>query len=132
MTTYIHPDNPFFGGMEQIVLMLIIGGLIMMLAILIVIALVIKVVFTATLENQTTKSTTKTTLSTLRKPQTTRLLTIALNQVTRVMIYDSARVCRVDATRNDQCATNYHNSIDDCMHICSARMSIIEIACKRT
>ena len=47
MTTYIHPDNPFFGGMEQIVLMLIIGGLIMMLAILIVIALVIKVVFTA-------------------------------------------------------------------------------------
>lgn len=47
MTTYIHPDNPFFGGMEQIALMLIIGGLIMMLAILIVIALVIKVVFTA-------------------------------------------------------------------------------------
>lgn len=47
MTTYIHPDNPFFGGMEQIVLMLIIGSLIMMLAILIVIALVIKVVFTA-------------------------------------------------------------------------------------
>ena len=47
MTTYIHPDNPFFGGMEQIVLMLIIGGLIMMLAILIAIALVIKVVFTA-------------------------------------------------------------------------------------
>lgn len=47
MTTYIHPDNPFFGGMEQIVLTLIIGGLIMMLAILIVIALVIKVVFTA-------------------------------------------------------------------------------------
>ena len=33
--------------MEQIALMLIIGGLIMMLAILIVIALVIKVVFTA-------------------------------------------------------------------------------------
>lgn len=47
MTTYIHPDNPFFGGMEQIALMSIIGGLIMMLAILIVIALVIKVVFTA-------------------------------------------------------------------------------------
>ena len=47
MTTYIHPDNPFFGGMEQIVLILIIGGLITMLAILIAIALVIKVVFTA-------------------------------------------------------------------------------------
>lgn len=51
MTTYIHPDNPFFGGMEQIALMLIIGGLIMMLAILIVIALVIKVVFTAIFGN---------------------------------------------------------------------------------
>lgn len=51
MTTYIHPDNPFFGGMEQIVLMLIIGGLITMLAILIAIALVIKVVFTAIFGN---------------------------------------------------------------------------------
>lgn len=47
MTTYIHPDNPFFGGMEQIVLMLIIGSLIMMLTILVAIAFVIKVVFTA-------------------------------------------------------------------------------------
>ena len=47
MTTYIHPDNPFFGGMEQVVLALIIFYLVVMLAILIAIAFVIKVVFTA-------------------------------------------------------------------------------------
>lgn len=47
MTTYIHPDNPFFGGMEQVVLALIIFYLIVMLAMLVAIAFVIKVVFTA-------------------------------------------------------------------------------------
>lgn len=47
MTTYIHPDNPFFGGMEQVVLALIIFYLIGMLVILVAIAFVIKVVFTA-------------------------------------------------------------------------------------
>lgn len=47
MTTYIHPDNPFFGGMEQVVLALIIFYLVVMFAILIAIAFVIKVVFTA-------------------------------------------------------------------------------------
>ena len=47
MTTYIHPDNPFFGGMEQVVLALIIFYLIVMLVILAAIAFVIKVVFTA-------------------------------------------------------------------------------------
>ena len=47
MTTYIHPDNPFFGGMEQVVLALIILYLIVMLAILVAIAFVIKVVLNA-------------------------------------------------------------------------------------
>lgn len=47
MTTYIHPDNPFFGGMEQVVLALIILYLIGMLVILVAIAFVIKVVLNA-------------------------------------------------------------------------------------
>lgn len=47
MTTYIHPDNSFFGGMEQVVLALIIFYLIVMLAMLVAIAFVIKVVLNA-------------------------------------------------------------------------------------
>lgn len=47
MTTYIHPDNPFFGGMEQVVLALIIFYIVVMLAILVAIAFVIKVVLNA-------------------------------------------------------------------------------------
>ena len=47
MTTYIHPDNPFFGGMEQIILAFMIIYLIGVIVFLFVVALIIKYVLTA-------------------------------------------------------------------------------------
>lgn len=42
MTTYIHPDNPFFGGMEQVILAFMIIYLIGVIVFLFVVALIIK------------------------------------------------------------------------------------------
>ena len=42
MTTYIHPDNPFFGGMEQVILAFMIIYLIGVIVLLFVVALIIK------------------------------------------------------------------------------------------
>ena len=47
MTTYIHPDNPFFGGMEQVILVFMIIYLIGVIIFLFVVALIIKYVLTA-------------------------------------------------------------------------------------
>lgn len=47
MTTYIHPDNPFFGGMEQVILAFMIIYLIGVIIFLFVVALIIKYVLTA-------------------------------------------------------------------------------------
>lgn len=47
MTTYIHPDNPFFGGMEQVILAFMILYLIGVIIFLFVVALIIKYVLTA-------------------------------------------------------------------------------------
>lgn len=47
MTTYIHPDNPFFGGMEQVILAFMIIYLIGIIVFLFVVALIIKYVLTA-------------------------------------------------------------------------------------
>ena len=47
MTTYIHPDNPFFGGMEQVILVFMIIYLIDVIIFLFVVALIIKYVLTA-------------------------------------------------------------------------------------
>lgn len=47
MTTYIHPDNPFFGGMEQVILAFMIMYLIGVIIFLFVVALIIKYVLTA-------------------------------------------------------------------------------------
>lgn len=42
MTTYIHPDNPFFGGMEQVILAFMIIYLIGVIVFLFVVALIIE------------------------------------------------------------------------------------------
>lgn len=47
MTTYIHPDNPFFGGMEQVILAFMIIYLIGVIIFLFVVALIIKYALTA-------------------------------------------------------------------------------------
>lgn len=47
MTTYIHPDNPFFGGMEQVILAFMILYLIGVIIFLFVVALIIKYVLIA-------------------------------------------------------------------------------------
>lgn len=47
MTTYIHPDNPFFGGMEQVILGLMIIYLIGIVIFLFVVALIIKYILIA-------------------------------------------------------------------------------------
>lgn len=47
MTTYIHPDNPFFGGMEQVILAFMIIYLIGVIIFLFAVALIIKYVLTA-------------------------------------------------------------------------------------
>lgn len=47
MTTYIHPDNPFFGGMEQVILAFMILYLIGVIIFLFAVALIIKYVLTA-------------------------------------------------------------------------------------
>lgn len=47
MTTYIHPDNPFFGGMEQVILAFMIIYLIGVIVFLFVVALIIKYVLIA-------------------------------------------------------------------------------------
>lgn len=64
MTTYIHPDNPFFGGMEQVVLALIIFYLVVMLAILIAIAFVIKVVLNAIFNRDSKERTENNSIET--------------------------------------------------------------------
>lgn len=47
MTTYIHPDNPFFGGMEQVILAFMIIYLIGVIVFLFVVALIIKYILIA-------------------------------------------------------------------------------------
>lgn len=47
MTTYIHPDNPFFGGMEQVILAFMIIYLIGVIVFLFVVALIIKSILIA-------------------------------------------------------------------------------------
>ena len=64
MTTYIHPDNPFFGGMEQVVLALIIFYLIGMLVILVAIAFVIKVVLNAIFNRDSEERTENNSIET--------------------------------------------------------------------
>lgn len=51
MTTYIHPDNPFFGGMEQVILGLMIIYLIGIIVFLFVVALIIKYILIAIFGN---------------------------------------------------------------------------------
>lgn len=50
MTTYIHPDNPFFGGMEQVILAFMIIYLIGVIVFLFVVALIIKYILIAIFE----------------------------------------------------------------------------------
>ena len=52
MTTYIHPDNPFFGGMEQVILVFMIIYLIGVIIFLFVVALIIKYILVAIFGNK--------------------------------------------------------------------------------
>lgn len=47
ITTHIHPDNPFFGGMEQVILAFMIIYLIGVIIFLFAVALIIKYVLTS-------------------------------------------------------------------------------------
>ena len=52
MTTYIHPDNPFFGGMEQVILAFMIIYLIGVIIFLFMVALIIKYILVAIFGNK--------------------------------------------------------------------------------
>lgn len=51
MTTYIHPDNPFFGGMEQVIMGFFIVTLIGAILFLAMVALIIKYILIAIFGN---------------------------------------------------------------------------------